>query len=102
MNQEEVLKLIDAGFTADEIRAMKSEPAPEEGGAPAPEEGGAPAPEVKAPEVSAEIQNLTEQIGKLNETVVKLQEANIKNARTGSPNVSDPVNEQIEKFLKEL
>ena len=100
MNQEEVLELIDAGFTADEIRAMKSEPAPEP--EPAPAEGAAPAPEVKAPEVSAEIQNLTEQIGKLNETVVKLQEANIKNARTGSPKVDDPVNEQINSFLKEL
>lgn len=96
MNQEEVLKLIDAGFTADEIRAMKSEPAPE---TPTPE---TPAPEVKAPEVSAEIQSLTEQIGKLNETVVKLQEANIKNARTGSAKIDDPVNEQITKFIQEL
>ena len=102
MNQEEVLKLIDAGFTADEIRAMKTEPAGEE----PPKEGeGAEPPkdtEVKQPEVSSEIQNLTEQISKLNETVVKLQEANIKNARTGSAKTADPVNEQIEKFIKEL
>lgn len=101
MNQDEVLKLIDAGFTADEIRGMGTKP---EAGEPAPEgtPEPAPAPEVKAPEVSAEIQNLTEQISKLNETVVKLQEANIKNARTGSARVDDPVNEQITKFIQEL
>lgn len=101
MNQEEVLKLIDAGFTADEIRAMKAEPAGEN---PAPENPApeTPAPDVKAPEVSTEIQNLTEQISKLNETVVKLQEANIKNARTGSAKAADPVNEQIRKFIEEL
>mgnify|MGYP003291520206 CR=1 FL=1 len=105
MNQDEVLKLIDAGFTADEIRGMSAkpeagEPAPE--GTPEPAPAPAPTPEAKAPEVSAEIQNLTEQISKLNETVVKLQEANIKNARTGSAKVDDPVNEQITKFIQEL
>lgn len=100
MNHEEVLKLIDAGFCADEIRQMAEEK-PEEGKPEEkPEETGAP--EIKAPEVSADIQSLTEQIGKLNETVIKLQEANIKNARTGSAKVTDPVNEQIEKFIKEL
>lgn len=104
MNQEEVLKLIDAGFTADEIRAMKSEPA---GGEPKPdskegEPNETPDAGSKAPEVSADIQNLTEQISKLNDTVVKLQEANIKNARTGSSKLGDPVQEQIESFIKEL
>ena len=102
MNHEEVLKLIDAGFSADEIRQMAEEK-PEEG---KPEEGkpeeGTQAPEGKAPEGSADIQSLTEQIGKLNETVIKLQEANIKNARSGSAKTTDPVNEQIEKFIKEL
>ena len=104
MNQEEVLKLIDAGFTADEIRAMKAEPAGEEPKPDSKEGEPNPTPDAgsKAPEVSSEIQNLTEQISKLNETVVKLQEANIKNARSGSAKAADPVNEQIEKFIKEL
>ena len=100
MNQEEILKLIDAGFSADEIRQMsaaKPEEAPEE----KPEEKSTET-NVNTPEVSTEIQNLTEQISKLNETVVKLQEANIKNARTGSANIVDPVSEQINKFIKEL
>ena len=105
MNYEETLKLIDAGFSADEIRQMAAaekekpeEKPPMEQSAGSTEHES----EVKTPEVSAEIQNLTEQISKLNETVVKLQEANIKNARSGSAKVVDPVNEQIEKFIKEL
>ena len=100
MNQEEVLKLIDAGFSADEIRQMSAEK-PEETPEEKPEEKNTETG-INTPEVSAEIQNLTEQISKLNETVVKLQEANIKNARTGSARVDDPVSEQIEKFIKEL
>lgn len=60
MNANEVLKLIDAGFTAEEIRAMgpgqetDQEPAPEAPEAPesAPEEETAPesAPEQKKPD----------------------------------------------------
>lgn len=100
MNHEEVLKLIDAGFSADEIRQMAEEKPADETPEAKTEE--AAAPEVKAPEVSTDIQNLSEQIAKLNDTVVKLQEANIKNARTGSSKLGDPVQEQIESFIKEL
>lgn len=101
MDYKETLKLIDAGFSADEIRQMAEEK-PAEGEAPEAKTEEAAAPETKAPEVSADIQNLSEQIAKLNDTVVKLQEANIKNARTGSSKVGDPVQEQIESFIKEL
>ena len=100
MDYKETLKLIDAGFSADEIRQMAEEKPAEE--APEAKTEEAAAPEVKTPEVSADIQNLTEQISKLNDTVVKLQEANIKNARTGSSKLGDPVQEQIESFIKEL
>lgn len=101
MDYKETLKLIDAGFSADEIRQMAEEK-PADGEAPEAKTEEAAAPEGKATEVSADIQNLTEQISKLNDTVVKLQEANIKNARTGSSKLGDPVQEQIESFIKEL
>ncbi len=52
MNADEILKLIDAGFTADEIRKMSpaaaSDPKPETDPAPAPTPS--PAPEQAAPE----------------------------------------------------
>lgn len=52
MNADEILKLIDAGFTADEIRKMSpavgTDPKPEQDPAPAPTPS--PAPEQAAPE----------------------------------------------------
>lgn len=104
MTPEETLKLIEAGFTADEIRAMVTPPGDPKPEDPKPEDPKPkdPKPEDPKTEVSAEITNLTEQIAKLNDTVVKLQEANIKNARTGSPKVDDPVNDKIQEFIKGL
>lgn len=107
MNYEETLRLIEAGFTADEIRQMANPETPAEPGADKktpPEEG---ADKKTSPEegnqVSADVNKLTEEVTKLHETVKMLQEANIKNARTGSPaSANDPVMEQINGFLKEL
>lgn len=103
MNYEETLKLIDAGFTAEEIRKMAEEKPEDVPGAKDDAEGEnkEPGAEVKT-EPSAEINSLTEQIAKLNDTVTKLQEANIKNASTGSPKLDDPVNDKIQEFIKGL
>lgn len=102
MDYKETLKLIEAGFTADEIRKMAEE-TPEDEKAPEDKKEPEGTPdEKKAPEVSNEMQALSEEIAKLNDTVSKMQEMNIKNARTGSPKAGDPVQEQINSFLKEL
>ena len=53
MTYQETLKLIDAGFTKDEIIAMSAAPAPDPAPAPAPAPEPAPAP---APEAKAEAQ----------------------------------------------
>ena len=100
MNADEVLKLIDAGFSADEIRGMKTgeepaepTPAPEEGATPGAEEVKEPTPEVKA---------LTEEITKLREQIKSFQTDNIKKAKSGTAAVDDPVQKAIDGFLKEL
>lgn len=99
MNADEVLKLIDAGFSADEIRGMKTDepkeptPAPEEGAIPGAEEVKEPTPEVKA---------LTEEITKLREQIKSFQTDNIKKAKSGTAAVDDPVQKTIDGFLKEL
>ena len=107
MNFEETLKLIDAGFSADEIRKMaeegttdtetKTDPRNEPG-------AGSSEHETKVePEVSEEVKALSAEIKKLNETVKLMQAENIKNARTGSDKgAPDPVQEHIDAFLKEL
>lgn len=105
MNGDEVLRLIDAGFTADEIRAMgkgseeKQDPPagddkkePEKG---TPDKGG----EV---DKKSEVDALTAEVSKLTETVKAMQEQNIKKANSGSASVDDPVKKAIDGFLKEL
>lgn len=104
MTFEETMKLVDKGFTADEIRdlaAKEADEAPKEPETPkepeAPKEGGEPAP------VTPEMKELTETVKTLTDTVKKMQEENIKNARTGSADVhADPIKEQMDEFLKGL
>lgn len=109
MNYEQTLKLIEAGFTADEIRKMAEEgtQAPEEPGAE-----GAKAPEEHKPadgnpgkvEQNPEVKALTAEVGKLTDAVKAMQADNIKNANTGDAKkgVADSVKEHMDAFLKEL
>lgn len=104
MTFEETMKLVEAGYKADEIRALAAEEAneaPNEPEAPkdpeAPKEGGEPAP------VTPEMKELTETVKTLTDTVKKMQEENIKNARIGSVDVhADPIKEKMDEFLQGL
>lgn len=100
MNAEEVLKLIDAGFSADEIRGMQ-QAAPEPDKEPG---AGDPASDKQVFELTPnpEVTKLTEEISKLTDQIKTIQDANIKNASAGSSSVGDPVQETINSFLKEL
>ena len=107
MNVEETLRLIEAGFTADEIREMAKAGTenPETKQDPIEEPGaGSSEHESKVtPEVSEEVKALTAEVAKLTDTVKVMQAENIKNARTGSSKgATDPVQEHIDAFLKEL
>lgn len=105
MNIEDTLRLIDAGFTSDEIRAMAAEKAgttETEGTAKEPGAESQVHESKVEPAPSEEMQKLTSEITRLTETVTKLQDANLKNAKTGSSSVGDPVKEQIDSFLKTL
>lgn len=85
MNTNEILKLIDAGFTADEIRSMMT-PAADVAGAAAPEADPAPAadpaPEADAAGAAAQpgldaITALNTILGKMNAKLDQMQQANI-------------------------
>ena len=104
MNGDEVLRLIDAGFTADEIRAMgkgSEEKDPPAGDDKKDPEKGTPD---KGDEVEkkSEVDALTAEVSKLTETVKAMQEQNIKKANSGTGSVDDPVKKAIDGFLKEL
>ncbi len=76
MKYEEIIKLLDAGYSREEILAMKEDPAP----APEPEPDPAPAPE---PEPVSEITNeiMEEVKGMFTEMKKELTAMNIMNSR---------------------
>ena len=105
MDNESIFKLIEAGFTAEEIRGMAAKAEAEaEGSVPA-EQGQGSAThegEVVNPTASDEIRELKASILELNGTVKALQEANIRKAESGSASVPDQIQDHINSFLKEF
>lgn len=86
MNGEEILKLIDAGFTADEVRKMQTEtsepPAPSE-----PQEAEQTTSEVKPEADNKDINtdfmdSITKAVSDLTDKVKAIQEHNVKSAVT--------------------
>lgn len=101
MTADEVLKMLDAGFTVDEIRAMnnpedKPKDPPEDKPKDPPEDKPKDPPEDKPDEVAA----LKTKIGEMEKTIKDLQDANLK--KNYQPAPDDPVNKNIDDFLKSL
>lgn len=102
MTFEETMKLVEAGYKADEIRALAAE---QEAGAEKPAENETPAATgaVEGDAGTSELKELTDTVKKLSETVTKMQEENIKNARIGSVDVhADPIKKQMDEFISKL
>ena len=106
MDNDKVFKLLDAGFTADEIRTMlKEEPegkTHEEGAGDKP---GATdtghASEIEKPTDNA-LSELTKTVSELKETVKLMQESNINTAKTDKPGINDKIQEAIKSFTDTL
>ena len=106
MDNEQIFKLIEAGFTAEEIRGMAAKATeqqtegsvqPEQGAGSATHEG-----ELKTLDPSDEIRELKAAILEVNNTVKALQESNIKKAESSGASVPDQIKEQINSFIKEF
>ena len=80
MKYEEIIKLLDAGYSRDEILAMKEEPAP----APDPKEP-EPAPAPEPADITAEIMNEVKTM--FSEMKKELTAMNIMNSRQESDEV---------------
>ena len=74
MKYEEIIKLLDAGYSRDEILKMQDEPAPEEKQEPAPEEKQEPAP-VSMDAIMSEVKDMFAEMKK------ELTAMNILNSR---------------------
>lgn len=107
MNFSEVKQLLDAGFTADEIRQMTApaaEPVPETDGTPdeqQPEQTPAAAPEqtpAAAPELDEKLTGLNNTINQLIKTI---QASNLQNNfRDSTPEVE--LEKQVDDIMKSI
>jgi len=105
MDNEQIFKLIEAGFTAEEIRGMAAKAEPQTEGSVSAEQGQGSAThegEVKTSDPSDEIRELKAAILEVNNTVKAIQEANIKKAESSGASVPDQIKEQINSFIKEF
>lgn len=108
MELSEVIKLLDAGFTKDDIMALQgaapaaapaaaADPAPPADPDPAPAAAAAADPAEDQPGLSA-MQAFNTLINKMNDKLDQIQAANIVNTSTGSPDQE----ETAESVLQEL
>lgn len=115
MTNEEAMKLVNAGFTADEIRAFGWSPEPKNedekdngGNAKDPnEQPGAddkPSNDAGLPsEVSETIKGLTETVNSLTQTVKAMQENNQKTAKKSkNDNAPKSADEVIKGFIENM
>ena len=95
MTGEEALKLLDNGFTADEIRAMTATPEASENDAK--DELKDKPTDVPTNESAAVIAELTKTVKDLQATVKDIQASNIHKANGGK---ADPIKETVDKAMK--
>ena len=112
MDNETILKLVNAGYTKEEIAKMdagaETKTAGDNAGAELPkgnedagEEQGASSTEHES-EITSTIKALTETVAGLSATVKAMQDANVKGASTPSANGGDELKNTIDSFIKTL
>lgn len=109
MDVETITKLLDAGYTKEEISALENNPKPEgkqeepkpEGGAPDKHEDQDKPKENETHEVNEAIAALTKTVEGLTATVKAMQDANVKGATGGKPD-GNKVTDVMKSFIDTL
>ena len=102
MTSDEVLKLIDAGFTADEIRNMQSAPETKDETVPGTaDEQSATSNATHESALDDTLKSLNDTVAGLSASVKAIQDANLKNAHTEGSANSD-INAVIKSFMDTL
>lgn len=113
MDIETITKLLDAGYTKDEIAQLENVGGGDGAGAAgnegagdenkgAPEGQAGKETEVKNDEVAAMLKTLTDTVNGLTTTVKALQDANAKGAQTKSPKATDEIKAAMDSFIEKL
>ena len=97
MNIDGIFKLIDAGFTADDIKKMYDEPKDEP-----PKDEPPKGEESKPIDIGVYTKPLEDKINELVATVAKLQTYNIDGAQGGTPTPPPSIEEMVSNFTKDM
>ncbi len=109
MDIETITKLLDAGYTKEEISALENNPKPEgkpeepkpEGNEPTENKDQDKPKENETPEVNEAIAALTKTVEGLTATVKAMQDANVKGATGGKPD-GNKVTDVMKSFIDTL
>ena len=107
MESEQIIKLLDAGYTKADIDKMEAKPDQEQSGSPdntaGTETAGTPEIKEEKKEISADdaIKALTETVNSLTETVKAMQAKNI-NGATGGKAETNTVEDVMKSFIDNL
>ncbi len=107
MTVNEIMKLLDAGYTKEEISALDAEPAPEPKPAPDPKPEPAPAPEAKpepapAPDAEPTLADVLKQMARLTATIQANALAQTQiNGQPKQPTAEDMIAQIIRPTRKE-
>ena len=113
MDIETITKLLDAGYTKEEIAQFENVGSSDGAGAAgnegagsenegAPEGQAGKETEVKNDDVSAMLKALTDTVNGLTTTVKALQDANAKGAKTDNPKPTDEIKAAMDSFIAKL
>lgn len=106
MNIDGIFKLIDAGFTADDIKKMYADPqeTPKDE-TPKDETPKEEAPTEEAPKdnsIEQYLKDLDNRLNKVLETVGQIQTDNIDKADSGEPDPTPTIEELVANFTKDM
>lgn len=105
MNIDGIFKLIDAGFTADDIKKMYAESETLKEEAPKEEAPKEEAPKEEAPtanSIEEYLKDLDSRLNKVLDTVGQIQTANIDSADSGEPEPTPSIEELVANFTKDM
>lgn len=100
MTNEERIKLLDAGYTKEEIES--GEQSTEQNGEQSTEQSTENQTHDSALNNAVDVKALSDAVAELTKTVKLMQDSNIKGANGGKPDTNGGINETIKNFIESI
>lgn len=104
MTNEERIKLLDAGYTKEEIESgeQSAEQSAEQSVEQNTEQGADNQTHESALNGIADVKALSDAVAELTKTVKAMQDSNVKNADSGKPNAKSVIDDTIKNFISDM